>query len=70
MLTVGSLRRHSDKVGERFFHIAIPLFVGIIGFIIAVSTMNTAARYISLYVPFRTSHSHCCGSPEAGMHPA
>jgi MFS family permease len=40
--------RHSDKVGERFFHIAASQVVGIIGFIIAMSTMNTAARYISL----------------------
>ena len=40
--------RHSDATGERFYHFAIPLFVGIIGFIVAVSTMNTAARYVSL----------------------
>lgn len=40
--------RHSDKVGERFWHIAVPLFFGIIGFIIAISTMNLAARYVSL----------------------
>lgn len=42
--------RHSDRVGERFWHIAVPLVVGIIGFVIAVSTMNTAARYISLFL--------------------
>ena len=42
--------RHLDKVGERFWHIVVPLMVGMIGFIIALSTMNTAARYISLYV--------------------
>lgn len=42
--------RHSDATGERFFHIICPLLGGIIGFIIAISTMNTAARYISLYV--------------------
>jgi hypothetical protein len=40
--------RHSDKVGERYWHIITPLAVGMIGFIIALSTMNTAARYISL----------------------
>ncbi|OCB84399.1 MFS general substrate transporter [Sanghuangporus baumii] len=42
--------RHSDKVGERFFHIAIPLAIGIIGYIIAMSTMNIVARYISLFL--------------------
>ncbi len=35
---------------ERFYHITIPFVFGIIGFIIAVSTMNTAARYVSLCV--------------------
>ncbi|KAI5124987.1 hypothetical protein M0805_007412 [Coniferiporia weirii] len=42
--------RHSDATGERFYHIALPLVVGIIGFVIAMSTMNTAARYISLFL--------------------
>ncbi|KAL5508289.1 hypothetical protein ACEPAH_5908 [Sanghuangporus vaninii] len=42
--------RHSDKVGERFYHIAIPLAIGIIGYIIAMSTMNIAVRYISLFL--------------------
>lgn len=40
--------RHSDKTGERFFHITVPLFVGMVGFVIALATQNTAARYISL----------------------
>ncbi|KAI0796843.1 MFS general substrate transporter [Abortiporus biennis] len=44
------LSRHSDKSGERFYHMSISYFVGIIGFIIAISTMNTAARYISLFL--------------------
>jgi len=39
---------HSDKTGERFFHLAIPYAFGMLGFIIALSTMNTAARYIAL----------------------
>ncbi|KAH8106011.1 MFS general substrate transporter [Cristinia sonorae] len=44
------LSRHSDKVGERFWHIAIPLCIGIVGFVIAICTMNTAGRYISLFL--------------------
>ncbi|KAG8707758.1 hypothetical protein FRC09_001630, partial [Ceratobasidium sp. 395] len=42
--------RHADKSGERFFHVTVPLFIGIIGFVIAMSTMNIAARYISLFL--------------------
>ena len=42
------MARHSDASGERFYHIAASLVVGIIGFVIAISTMNLAARYISL----------------------
>jgi hypothetical protein len=44
--------RHSDVTGDRFWHIAGPLLIGIIGFMIAISTMNTAMRYISLYRHF------------------
>jgi signal transduction histidine kinase len=44
------LSRHSDKVQERFFHIAGSMGLGLVGFIIAISTMNTAARYISLFL--------------------
>ena len=40
--------RHSDITGERFYHVAIPMLIGIVGFIIAICTMNTAARYVSL----------------------
>jgi len=40
--------RQSDRMGERCKFIAASLFVGIIGFYIAYSTMNTALRYISM----------------------
>jgi hypothetical protein len=40
--------RHSDSDGERFLHIAVPLFLGIVGFLMAMLTMNTAIRYMSL----------------------
>jgi len=42
--------RHSDKTQERAFHIIIPFFTGIIGFIIAISTQKLAARYVSLFL--------------------
>lgn len=40
--------RRSDKKQERFYHMAGSYTVGIVGFIIAISTTNTAARYVSL----------------------
>jgi len=49
-IVVFAVSRHSDKTGERFFHIIGPLLVGLLGFIIAISTMNTAARYFSLFL--------------------
>ncbi|KIY51969.1 MFS general substrate transporter [Fistulina hepatica ATCC 64428] len=42
--------RHSDKTGERVWHITISFSVAVTGFIIAMCTMNTAARYISLFL--------------------
>ncbi len=40
--------RHSDKTGDRAFHIMTPYMVAIIGCIISLSTMNIAARYVAL----------------------
>ncbi|KAG1845711.1 sugar transporter [Suillus subalutaceus] len=47
--------RHSDVTGDRFWHIVSPMLIGIAGFILAISTMNTTMRYISLdlRVPLR-----------------
>ena len=39
---------HSDKTGERAFHIMIPFTIGIVGFIISLGVMNTAGRYVAL----------------------
>ncbi|KAJ7744490.1 major facilitator superfamily domain-containing protein [Mycena maculata] len=44
------LAQHSDKVGERCYHMVSSFVLGIVGFIIAISTMNTAARYVSLFL--------------------
>ncbi|KAF7313298.1 Beta-mannosidase B [Mycena chlorophos] len=41
--------RHSDQHGERFWHITWPLIVGILGFLLAMATMNAAVRYLSLF---------------------
>ncbi|KAG2147852.1 MFS general substrate transporter [Suillus bovinus] len=42
--------RHSDATGDRFWHIVGAQLVGIAGFILAISTMNTTARYVSLFL--------------------
>ncbi|KAJ4482724.1 sugar transporter [Lentinula lateritia] len=44
------LSRHSDQTKERFWHVASSFGLGIVGFIIAIGTMNTAARYVSLFL--------------------
>ena len=36
------------------WYVVLPFCVGIVGFIIAIATMNTAARYVSLCV----EHAH------------
>ncbi|KAI1786688.1 MFS general substrate transporter [Ganoderma leucocontextum] len=45
-----AVSRHSDATGERFYHTTMPIFIGIVGFVIAICTMNTAARYVSLFL--------------------
>jgi hypothetical protein len=39
-----------DKTGERFFHIAAWWWGVILGFIIALSTMSIAGRYVSMFL--------------------
>jgi MFS family permease len=42
------VNRHADRARERCFHIVVPLCIGMIGFIIAMSTEALGARYFSL----------------------
>lgn len=41
---------HSDRTQEKFFHITGPIVIGLIGFVISMATLNTAARYIALFL--------------------
>ncbi|EJF62792.1 sugar transporter [Dichomitus squalens] len=50
LIVAFAVSRHSDKTGERFHHITVPIFGGIVGSVIAICTMNTAARYVSLFL--------------------
>lgn len=37
---------HADKTGERYLHIICPPMLGIVSFILSVSTTSFAARYV------------------------
>ncbi|KAH7156092.1 major facilitator superfamily domain-containing protein [Dactylonectria macrodidyma] len=41
---------HSDRTQEKFWHITGPICVGMLGFIISMSTLNVAARYVALFL--------------------
>lgn len=39
---------HADRTGERFYHIVLPLCVGVAAFILAAATSSTAPRYVAM----------------------
>jgi len=39
---------HADRTGERYFHIVVPLCVGVGAFILAAATRATAPRYVAM----------------------
>ncbi|KIY63734.1 MFS general substrate transporter [Cylindrobasidium torrendii FP15055 ss-10] len=41
---------HADRTGERFFHVAGWWWCTVLGFIIALSSMNVGARYVSMFL--------------------
>lgn len=41
---------HSDRTGEKFWHITGPILVGVVGFVISMSTLNHGARYVALFL--------------------
>ncbi|TID21307.1 nicotinamide mononucleotide permease [Venturia nashicola] len=41
---------HADRTQEKFFHIVGPICIGLVGFIISMSTLNTAGRYVALFL--------------------
>ncbi|KIM50435.1 hypothetical protein SCLCIDRAFT_855161 [Scleroderma citrinum Foug A] len=68
MATAYCVSQHSDATRERFWHIAVLLCGGIVGFTLGILTMNPAVRYLSLllmaqtnvsYVVFYAWHRHC-----------
>ncbi|SPQ20468.1 4d671b89-de91-4f23-b2a6-410d65e84f3f [Thermothielavioides terrestris] len=41
---------HSDRTQDKFWHITGPVVLGLVGFIISMSTLNVAARYVALFL--------------------
>ncbi|KAG6001111.1 hypothetical protein E4U21_004684 [Claviceps maximensis] len=41
---------HADRTQEKFWHIVGPILMGAVGFIINMSTLNIAARYVALFL--------------------
>ncbi|KAK4098439.1 MFS general substrate transporter [Parathielavia hyrcaniae] len=41
---------HSDRTQDKFWHITLPILLGLAGFVISMSTLNTAARYLALFL--------------------
>jgi MFS family permease len=39
---------HADRTGERFYHVVLPLCVGVGAFILAAATSSTAPRYVAM----------------------
>ena len=41
---------NSDRTGERYLHFIIPTALSVVGYIISMVTLNTAARYFSMMI--------------------
>lgn len=41
---------HADRTQEKFWHMVGPIIGGLVGFIISMSTLNVAARYVALFL--------------------
>ncbi|GAA5973309.1 hypothetical protein JCM11641_003066 [Rhodosporidiobolus odoratus] len=52
--------RHSDKTQERYLHIVAPLIIGIVGFIIAMTTKAFGPRYFSLFLMAQSYSGFVC----------
>lgn len=41
---------HADRTQEKFWHMVGPIIGGLVGFVISMSTLNVAARYVALFL--------------------
>ncbi|KAF9055118.1 MFS general substrate transporter [Hymenopellis radicata] len=54
------LSRHSDRHEERFKHITASFALGILGFVMAMMTMNVGVRYVSLFLQAQSYAGFIC----------
>ncbi|KAI6113705.1 MFS general substrate transporter [Pisolithus croceorrhizus] len=54
LLTSFYVMGRSDRTGDRFWHIVGPVSVGMIGFVMAIMSTDTLARYVSLFFMTQT----------------
>ncbi|KAF8826671.1 hypothetical protein HHX47_DHR5000414 [Lentinula edodes] len=54
------ISRHSDKKSERCWHITYSMGVALIGYLIAISTMNPVVRYISFFLMTQIHAGYVC----------
>lgn len=47
---VSSLNLMPDRSGERFFHITVPWWGTIVGYIICLSTPSVGGRYVGMFL--------------------
>ncbi|TFK43577.1 MFS general substrate transporter [Crucibulum laeve] len=52
--------RRSDELGERCLHIVVPIYVGLLGFVMSIVTMNIVVRYISLFLMAQSYAGFIC----------
>ncbi|KAI6113703.1 MFS general substrate transporter [Pisolithus thermaeus] len=58
LLTSFCVMSHSDRTGDRFWHIVGPVSTGIIGFVMAITSTDTLTRYLSLFFMAQISVSY------------
>ncbi|KIK65337.1 hypothetical protein GYMLUDRAFT_219266 [Collybiopsis luxurians FD-317 M1] len=60
ILAVILLSRHSDHKSERFWHISLSISIAIVGYVVAISTMNPLVRYISFFAMTQVHAAYTC----------
>ncbi|KZM24713.1 transmembrane transport [Ascochyta rabiei] len=61
---------HADKTGEQFWHIVLPLYVGVFSFILATATHRTGPRYAAMMLALPGVYTgYVYAQPKSGAQP-
>ncbi|KAJ3800406.1 major facilitator superfamily domain-containing protein [Lentinula aff. detonsa] len=52
--------RHSDRSSERYWHITASMGIALVGYVVAISTMNPVVRYISFFFMTQIHAGYVC----------